>query len=327
MVKIESSDCKIWNAVSRSAEITAALINTGQVDIHLNSEGPCATSLELYNLLDMIINLIGANKHAVTIHTCNQLEHHSEYVIKRYASDKGIDKLKTRLTGTYKEINNGIKHFGSFVGHGNRIRLALSAYLYQHHKQRTLQSYHTDVTNEYFREFLGIEDLFFYCYSKNTVESALKLLEHAPFKIDVIDAYPILFNTDKVYDILGYYNDIFVDIVNQTYFTGNTFFLDDKFWRSVVTKTPFIVQGPQNFLSNLKRLGFKTFDSWWDEGYSEDPPDYQVQEIIKVVDTIAHWDTDKLRTTYNEMKPVLDHNYTTFMNLTAQDFKRAFNYV
>jgi hypothetical protein len=136
-----------------------------------------------------------------------------------------------------------------------------------------------------------------------------------------------LFNTDKVYDILDYYDSIFVDIVNQTYFTGNTFFLDDKFWRSVVTKTPFIVQGPQHFLSNLKQLGFKTFDHWWDEGYSEDPPDYQLQEIIKVVDTIAQWDTDKLRTTYNEMKPVLDHNYTTFMNLTAQDFKRAFNYV
>lgn len=326
MVKIESSDGKIWNAATRSAEITAALLRTGQVDIHLNSEGPCAESLELYSLLDMIVALTGVDKHAITIHTCNQLERHSEYVIQRYPSDKGIEKLKTRLTGKYKKIVSATKHFGSFVGHGNRIRLALSAHLHQHYKQQTLQSYHTDVTNEYFREFLGIEDLLFYRYSKDTFDSALHLLQHAPFKIDAVDAYPILFNTDKVYDILDYYDSIFVDIVNQTYFSGNTFFLDDKFWRSIVTKTPFVVQGPQNFLHNLRKLGFKSFSAWWDEGYSEDPPDFQAQEIIKVIDTIAQWDTSKLQTVYEEMKPVLDHNYATFQNLTAQDFRRAFNY-
>jgi hypothetical protein len=326
-IKIESSDCQIWHIGKVSAEITASLINDGTADIHLNYEGPCARSLGLYDLLDQIVNLTGVPKSQITIYTWNQNESHNEYVVTRSPSDKGIEKLKKTSVAHLKQIGATTKHFGSFVGHGNRIRLALSAHLHKHHADKTLQSYHTDVTNEYFREFIGLEDLMFYRYEQETIQSALELLVHAPMKIDTINHYPILFHTDKVYDILEFYDMIFVDIVNQTYFTGNTFFLDDKFWRSIVTKTPFIVQGPQYFLHNLKKLGFQTFDRWWDEGYSEDPPDYQAKLIIDNIDMIASWDTKKLSKIYDEMKPTLDHNYDVFMSLNGSDFRKAFEYV
>ena len=325
-IKIETSDSQIWYVAQRSAEITAQLIKHDQVNIHLNSEGPCATSLGLYDLLDNIVAITNTSKQRIKIHTCNQVEHHSEYIICRYPSDKGIDTLQDKLRKSSHQHKDIKKYFGSFVGHGNRIRLALSSYLYTHYKDKTLQSYHTDVTNPYFREFLGIEDLMFYQYSDETIKSALTLLENAPLKIDSISSYPILFNTGKVYDILDYYDNIFVDIVNQTYFTGNTFFLDDKFWRSIVTKTPFIVQGPQHFLDNLKKLGFKTFDQWWDEGYSEDPPDFQATMIIKVLDDIGGWPMEKVQQVYHDMAPILEHNYNRFLSLTADDFKKVFKY-
>ena len=159
------------------------------------------------------------------------------------------DKLK-KLPYTTKKIHDKTKHFGSFVGRGNRLRLGLSEYLYRNYQNKTLQTYHTDVTNDYFREHLAVDEMLNHGYSWDEVEQSIEFLKKCPLKLDDITEYPILHET-KVYDLIDYYQDIFVDIVNQTYFSGNTFYLDDHLWRSIITKTPFIVQGPQNFLENF----------------------------------------------------------------------------
>jgi hypothetical protein len=100
--------------------------------------------------------------------------------------------------------------------------------------------------------------------------------------------------------------------------------MDEKLWRPIITKTPFIVHSSQNFIKNFQKLGFKTFNSWWSEGYSEDPPDYQVGEILKIVDRLAKLDTTQLAIMYDEMKPVLDHNYNLFLELNSSSFFKEF---
>jgi hypothetical protein len=85
-------------------------------------------------------------------------------------------------------------------------------------------------------------------------------------------------------------------------------------------KTPFIIQGPTWFLENLKKLGFKTFSKFWNEGYSEDPPAIALLGILEVINTLQKLTAQEISTMYNEMKPILEHNYTTLMNLTNSDF-------
>jgi hypothetical protein len=70
-------------------------------------------------------------------------------------------------------------------------------------------------------------------------------------------------------------------------------------------------------------MGFKTFDKWWDEGYSEDPADHQPIEIIQVIKSIASKTSQQLHTMYTEMTDILEHNYQTFMSLTEDDFLRV----
>ena len=89
-------------------------------------------------------------------------------------------------------------------------------------------------------------------------------------------------------------------------------------------KTPFIVQGPVNFLHNLQRLGFKTFDYWWDEGYSEDPNEWQVKLIKELIDMLATKTKQELKKMYDEMMPVLEHNRQRLMTLTKQDFLQLY---
>jgi len=327
-IVVKTSDCKVWQQQQIILDLIKASKIHDNICINLNSEGPCAKSLGLYALLDDICSKFAITPSRIIIYTCNQLETHDQYKIIRSAPIKGISELQKKLKQSppkYKTIDKNTKHFGSFVGHGNRMRLAVSSYLYCKHKDKTLQSYHTDVKNAYFDQFIGLEELMFYDYDAEQVDTAFNFLKVTPLKLDEIVSYPIL-HEDKVYDILDYYPQIFVDIVNQTYMTGNTFYLDDKFWRSIITKTPFIVQGSQNFLLNLKRLGFKTFDCWWDEGYSQDPPDYQVKLIIENLQMISTWDTQKLLKVYEEMKPTLDHNYEIFMSLNQSAFNKVFNH-
>lgn len=326
-IVIENSDSKIWHLEKFLLELTLAFKTRKSIVIGLNNEGPCADSLGLYNLLDSYCQAHDYDRHAITIATCNLVEHHTVYNLRIDEPLKGVAEWQNKLKQTpyfVKKIHSKTRHFGSFVGRGNRLRLSISSYLYKHYRELTLQSYHTDINNDYFREHLALEEMLNNGYSWDEVLTAVEFLKQCPMKLDAIEQYPILHET-KVYDLLDYYPDIFVDIVNQTYFSGNTFYLDDHLWRSIITKTPFIVQGPANFLTNLKKLGFKTFDRWWDEGYAEDPPDYQCRLIKQNIDQLAKCTLDQLSAMYQDMTPVLDHNLDVFLSLdkrTFQDFIR-----
>jgi hypothetical protein len=221
-----------------------------------------------------------------------------------------------------KSINTQTKHFGHFIGHSSRARLAIASWLYKNYQTKTFQTFHTSPKNELHKEFIGLEDMWLNNYNDQYIDNAVEFLKHTPLTYDPVGTSSILHM--KMYGIMGAYTNIFLDIVCNTYISGNTFYMDEKLWRPIITRTPFIVHGPVNFIKNLRQLGFKTFDQWWDEGYSEDPPDVQVVEIIKIIDQIAQWDQARISNTYNQMKSVLDHNYQTFMKLTTAEFSKIF---
>ena len=155
------------------------------------------------------------------------------------------------------------------------------------------------------------------------LDDAVALIKTSPITFEKV-SYPML--EDQHCNIQTCYSDFFVEICCETFYSGNTFFPTEKTWRAIASGTPFIIQGPQWYLHNLRKLGFRTFDKWWDEGYSEDPSDWQPQEIIKVIRTIGDWSTTKMQKVYNDMKPVIDNNFECMQNLSDSDFKRVFEY-
>ena len=72
--------------------------------------------------------------------------------------------------------------------------------------------------------------------------------------------------------------------------------------------TPFIIHGPKNYLQHIRDMGFQTFDRWWNEGYSEDDPVWQLKLIKENCDEIATWSMGKCQQVYEEMQPTLQHN-------------------
>ena len=127
--------------------------------------------------------------------------------------------------------------------------------------------------------------------------------------------HPLLLTTE--------YNSVFVDVVSETAKVGNVFFPTEKTFRPIMFLTPFIVYGPIGYLKNLKKLGFKTFDQWFDESYDTVIDDNQ--RLVEVISLLLYINTKSMLELENinrEMQDVLKHNVKVLMDLTETDFNR-----
>jgi hypothetical protein len=323
VVKIATNDCKIWHRDSVVLDLVDAIKTYSSFTINLIFEGPCAESLGLYKLLDNLCARYNYDHKNITIETCNLVEQHDQYKIIHLAPLKHIAKLQELLMQNAipdKIIDSNIKHFGNFIGHSSRARLIIASWLKKHHSTKTLQTFHTTPRHELHTEFIGLEDAWFNGYDDTMIKDAVDFLLGTPLLYDQKDSHSII--NWNMYGILPAYQDIFLDIVCNTFVSGHTFYMDEKLWRPIITKTPFIVHGPKNFIINLKKMGFQTFDRWWDEGFSEDSNECQVRAILNIVDEFSKYSHKDLADMYQEMQPVLDHNLKLFKSLCNANFLR-----
>ena len=79
--------------------------------------------------------------------------------------------------------------------------------------------------------------------------------------------------------------------------------------------------GPSGYLSNLQRMGFKTFNQWWDESYDEYSNYTRILKIKELLDKIFTWDQDKLHQTLNEMLDILEYNRQHLQKLNSSSVK------
>ena len=78
--------------------------------------------------------------------------------------------------------------------------------------------------------------------------------------------------------------DSCINIVTETTFCGEELFISEKIVKPILAFQPFIVLGPYGYLKELKKLGFKTFDSIWDERY-DDEVNYEKRydKVLKLI--------------------------------------------
>ena len=81
-----------------------------------------------------------------------------------------------------------------------------------------------------------------------------------------------------------------------------------------------IVMGSQDSLGYLRQMGFKTFNDFWDEDYDGVAEQNRYQKILDLIDHIAQQPIDKLADIYQQMQPILDHNYNLLM---SQGYKKT----
>lgn len=322
VIRVITTDQQIWNLTTVVRELCYAMSQHSTIELNLIHEGPDIRALGLEQIVLDCAGQFGYNlsKLKVTEHNnliMNTVLDNEFWVPMQFI--RNVQGQMDRLPTRPKQI---VKHFGLFVGRSNAPRLNLSAYLYNKYREQTIQTFHYNPALDFHRENLGLDEIAHNLIEKINLQDVGKFLSATPLLLDTV-TYPILL--DQNLRISDQYPNFFVEVCCETYFTGETFFPTEKTWRAIANRTPFIIQGPQKHLKYLKDLGFQTFDQWWDEGYAEDPPEWQVREIKCVVDSIAKYNLKDLARMHAEMSAVLDHNYNRLQQLTMHDFEELYD--
>lgn len=322
ITKVITSDNKIWNQSEVLSDIAFAMSKGSDLVIDLNLEGPDFRALGLDIIIEKESQRYGYDLGKILLKTANMVENYSKIRVQKIFPKHLMEQSLAYDTETTKSKN--LKHFGLFIGRNNPPRLLLGTYLYANHKDKILHTNQFDFSNEFLSANIGIEELL-NRYGIKDVTGVADYIRRCP--INGIDL-KYEKNTDKNHaqslihqdkDIfLKNYDNFFVEIVCETYFTGDTFFPTEKTWRPILLKTPFIVQGPVGYLKNLREMGFRTFSEWWSEGYDEDDPGTSWFEIIKIVDDLARKPQEELTKMIDEMQPILEHNRSRFLELCAR---------
>lgn len=105
------------------------------------------------------------------------------------------------------------------------------------------------------------------------------------------------------------YEQTYFSIVGETNATSKYCFITEKTMKPIMNLHPFFVVGNPETLKQLKKLGFKTFDKWWDESYDlEKDFKKRCNMIIKEVDLLCQKSQNEMHELLKDMEDTLIYN-------------------
>jgi hypothetical protein len=112
----------------------------------------------------------------------------------------------------------------------------------------------------------------------------------------------------------------FCVIVTESFFALPTGIMSEKALNAIKLGRPFIMVAPPRTLEYMHKLGFQTFERFWDEDYdAEENHEQRLIKIFKVIDYINSMDIDQLRVWYSNMEDILKHNLTVIQHLKGRN--------
>lgn len=123
-----------------------------------------------------------------------------------------------------------------------------------------------------------------------------------------------------------FHKNTFLSVVSETSDSKGVVFFSEKTFKPIFACQPFIMSGNARSLEVLKKMGFKTFDKWWDESYdSEERFEKRTEMIMKILEEICNKSDEELCKMLNEMEDILIHNYMVFMSARNNYFMETFS--
>tara|TARA_R110000796_G_scaffold46462_8_gene112207 strand:- start:3553 stop:4599 length:1047 start_codon:yes stop_codon:yes gene_type:complete len=338
-VYLKVIDSYVYDFDQNVVDIIYGLQNYDRVILDLKVESPDFTKLGITDTLEKIISTYNVPYGKLVLKTGNMIEQcklvqveivNSAELAKNVSMYRNELNLMFDTPDIKKEIQ---KHFGIYIGRSNYARLALASYLEHYYGDITDLTFHCDPTSDYHKSHIGLDQLFHNFGTRHPISrAATQFIHKIPITKDVITAYPIAHST-PLYGLADAYSNIFLDIVCETMSTGDTFNRwTEKGKRAVMFKTPFLLFGPRNFLGNIKKLGYKTFEPWWNESYDHSEGAQRVNEITSIIDYLAKKPLSEIISMYGDMQDVLEYNRElmlehtrNFTKLNYDEFKKQFS--
>lgn len=130
-------------------------------------------------------------------------------------------------------------------------------------------------------------------------------------------------NFDDTYSLhmadVELYQQSFLHVVTETIFHYPHNANGEKTWKPIANFRPFVILGVPGSLSDLRRLGFMTFDRWWDESYDDiQDPSQRLLAVADIIKWVCFQKLEELQILLKEMKPVLEHNHRYYHETMQQ---------
>lgn len=124
--------------------------------------------------------------------------------------------------------------------------------------------------------------------------------------------YPATSSADFV---LEDYEQTHIEVVLETQFDDSRIQLTEKILRPIACGQPFILASTLGCLDYLRKYGFKTFDSVWDESYDQIADPYQrLESITDVMKQISTWDPETKNNKLSQAQEIADYNKQHFFS-------------
>lgn len=92
-------------------------------------------------------------------------------------------------------------------------------------------------------------------------------------------------------------------------------YASEKIYRAIYNKMPFIVYGKKGYLQLLKDLGYKTFDTIFDESYDElENREDKALIIAKEISNFCNLEEAKKQDLIKSVNDIIEHNYKILTN-------------
>lgn len=127
---------------------------------------------------------------------------------------------------------------------------------------------------------------------------------------------------NNVLDDNIYINRFPEQVVKDTFFTvvseahcgdyDKTMFLSEKTFKVIGCRHPFLIMGNKDSMSMMRKIGYKTFDGFIDEGFDSLPTHERLNYIIESIRKVTMI-KDKIEW-YKSMEEIIEHNYNTLID-------------
>jgi len=117
-------------------------------------------------------------------------------------------------------------------------------------------------------------------------------------------------NDEEFYVPTNDYYSAFCAVVSESTFAFPVAHFADKTINAIKLHRPFVLVAPPRTLEYMKKLGFKTFDKWWNESYDTEKNHLQrLKSVLHLINDIDKMNIEECQEMYKDMIPVLEHNF------------------
>jgi len=130
--------------------------------------------------------------------------------------------------------------------------------------------------------------------------------------------YPLVIENANEEEVAWYHNFLsrkdeyektYFSIVSETDAYSWYLFITEKTLKPIMNLHPFLINGNPHILRHLKKLGFQTFDKWWDESYdNETNYKKRTELLVKQIEILCNKTHEEWIVMLQEMQPILHYN-------------------